>query len=246
MAWAFVRQHLAHVPIAPDGNQDGRIEKVAERCDYLLFNRMVAYHIMNGIPVPMDAHAFYDGLRQRFLQRDGMFFLPDQVNEYDVKRLHMDLEFQPVNFFVTDEKNAIGWLNYLLGQRPRTYQEIQPLYLQELHQSKTEKMPELLDMLKDNFIQDENGRWYVPDLNNAADLAKLRTKKLVREFYDSYASGRGKLRVFRLEAIRAGFDDCWARRDFKTIVAVGERLPESALQEDSALLMYYDNAASLA
>ena len=101
-------------------------------------------------------------------------------------------------------------------------------------------------MLKDNFIQDENGRWYVPDLNNAADLAKLRTKKLVREFYDSYASGRGKLRVFRLEAIRAGFDDCWARRDFKTIVAVGERLPESALQEDSALLMYYDNAASLA
>ena len=45
-----------------------------------------------------------------------------------------------------------------------------------------------------------------------------------------------------MEAIRAGFDECWKTRDFKTIVAVGERLPEAVLQEDPALLMYYDNA----
>ena len=42
--------------------------------------------------------------------------------------------------------------------------------------------------------------------------------------------------------VRAGFDECWKTRDFKTIVAVGERLPEAVLQEDPALLMYYDNA----
>ena len=50
--------------------------------------------------------------------------------------------------------------------------------------------------------------------------------------------------VFRMEAIRAGFDECWKTRDFKTIVSVGERLPEAVLQEDPALLMYYDNACS--
>lgn len=244
MVWAFVRQHLSNVPVVADGNRDGKLDIIAERQDYLLFDRMVAYHIMNGIPVPMDAHTFYEGLRQRFLQRDGMFFLPDQVNEYDEKRAHMELDTQQLAFVVTDEKNAIAWLNYVLRDGPKTYQEIQPMYLQELHQSKQEKMPELLDMLRENFVQDDKGAWYVPDLSNAADLAKIRRKALLKEFYDSCVPGKGKLKVFRMEAIRAGFDECWKARDFKTIVSVGERLPESVLQEDPALLMYYDNACS--
>lgn len=244
MAWEFVRQHLGNVPIVADGNRDGKLDIIAERQDYLLFDRMVAWHIMNGIPVPMDAHTFYEGLRQRFLQRDGMFFLPDQVNEYDEKRAHMELDIQQLSFVVTDEKNAIAWLNYILRDGPKTYQEIQPIYLQELHQSKQEKMPELLDMLRENFVQDEKGAWYVPDLSNAADLAKVRRKALLKEFYDSCVPGKAKLKVFRMEAIRAGFDECWKARDFKTIVAVGEKLPEAVLQEDPALLMYYDNACA--
>lgn len=244
MAWEFVRQHLRNVPVTADGNRDGKLDIISERQDYLLFDRMVAWHIMNGIPVPMDAHTFYDGLRQRFLERDGMFFLPDQVTEYDDKRAHMELDVQQMSFLVTDEKNAIAWLNYILAQGPKTYQEIQPLYLQELHQSKQEKMPELLDMLRENFVQDEKGAWYIPDLNNAADLAKVRRKALLKEFYDSCVPGKGKLKVFRMEAIRAGFDECWKQRDFATIVSVGERLPEAALQEDQTLLMYYDNACS--
>ena len=244
MAWEFVRQHLRNVPVTADGNHDGKLDIISERQDFLLFDRMVAWHIMNGIPVPMDAHTFYEGLRQRFLERDGMFFLPDQVNEYDDKRAHMELDTAQLSFIVTDEKNAIQWLNYILAQGPMTYQEIQPLYMQELHQSRQEKMPELLDMLKENFVQDDKGAWYVPDLTNAADLAKVRRKALLKEFWDSCATGKGKLKVFRMEAIRAGFDECWKTRDFKTIVAVGERLPEAVLQEDPALLMYYDNACS--
>lgn len=246
MAWEFVRQHLRNVPVAADGNHDGKLDVISERLDYLLFDRMVAWHIMNGIPVPMDAHTFYEGLRQRFLVRDGMYFLPDQVNEYDDKRAHMELDTQQLSFLVTDEKNAIAWLNYILRDGPKTYQEIQPLYLQELHQSKQEKMPELMDMLRENFVQDDKGAWYIPDLSNAADLAKIRRKALLKEFYDSCMAGKGKLKVFRMEAIRAGFDECWKQRDYKTIVAVGERLPESVLQEDPALLMYYDNACSRA
>ncbi len=244
MAWEFVRQHLRNVPITADGNHDGKLDMIAERQDYLLFDRMVAWHIMNGIPVPMDAHAFYDGLRQRFLVRDGMFFLPDQVNEYDEKRAHMELDVLEMELVPIDEKSSIAWLNMKLSQGPMTYQQIQPLYIQELHQSSQEKMPELLDMLKENFIQDEKGAWYVPDLTNAADLAKVRRKALLKEFWDSCAIGKGKLKVFRMEAIRAGCDECWKLRDYKTIVSVGERLPEAVLQEDPALLMYYDNACS--
>ena len=244
MVWEFIQQHLSNVPIAPDANNNGKIDIVAERCDYLLFDRMVAYHIMNGIPVPMDAHTFYDGLRQRFIERDGMFFNADQVNKYDEKRLTMEVEDQQMALFVTDEKNAIAWLHQLLDKTHLSYQEIQPKYLQELHQDKREEIPELLDMLKENFVQDVAGKWYIPDLTDAADLAKLRRKKLLKEFYDSYAAGKQKIKVARQEAIRVGFDDCWAKKDYATIVHVGDRLPEAVLQEDQALLMYYDNASS--
>ena len=242
MVWEFVRQYLAQQTKVT--NTNNKIDHMAERCDYLLFDRMVAYHIMHGIPVPIDAHTFYDGLRQRFVERDGMFFNADQVNEYDEKRLTMEVEDRQMALFVTDEKNAIAWLHQLLDKTHLSYQEIQPKYLQELHQDKREEIPELLDMLKENFVQDAAGKWYIPDLTDAADLAKLRRKKLLKEFYDSYAAGKQKIKVARQEAIRAGFDDCWAKKDYATIVHVGDRLPEAVLQEDQALLMYYDNASS--
>lgn len=239
--WDFVRQHLENVPIAPD--KSGKLEIVAERQNYLLFDRMVAYHIMNGIPVPMNAAEFYQGLSERFLARDSMYFLADQVNEYDAKRLRMEVEDVQLSFILSDEKSAIQWLNYHLST-PQTYAEIQPQYLQALHQLSHEKMPELLDILRESFLQDDEGKWYIPNLENAADLAKLRTKKLVKEFSDEYVAGKGKLKLFRVEAVRAGFDECWKQRDYRTIVQVGNRLPEVIIQEDPALLMYYDNAAS--
>lgn len=242
MVWEFVRQHLQNVPIAPDST--GKIEVVNERQDYLLFDRMVAYHIMNGIPVPIDAHTFYAGLRERFIQRDGMFFLPDQVNEYDERRQKMELQDQQISLFVTDEKSAIIWLNVQLSQARQSYSEIQPKFLQVWNRNKFEQMPELLDMLKENFLQDEDGKWYVPDLSDKADLEKLRRKRLLKDFYDIYAKGTGRIKNARTEAIRVGFDECWKERNYSLIVKVGDRLPESILQEDPALLMYYNNAAS--
>ena len=242
MAWEFVRQHLQNVPIAPDST--GKIEVVAERQDYLLFDRMVALHIMRGIPVPMDAHTFYAGLRERFIQRDGMFFLADQVNEYDERRQKMELQDQQLSLFVTDEKSAIIWLGTQLGQTRQTYSELQPKFLQDWYRNKFEQMPELLDMLKENFLQDDDGKWYVPNLSDQADLEKLRRKRLLKDFFDIYAKGTGRIKNARTEAIRVGFDECWKERNYSLIVKVGDRLPEKVLQEDPALLMYYDNAAN--
>jgi len=242
MAWEFVRQHLQNVPKAPDST--GKIEVVTERQDYLLFDRMVAFHIMRGIPVPMDANTFYAGLRERFIQRDGMFFLADQVNEYDERRQKMELQDQQLSLFISDEKSAILWLNVQLTKARQSYSEIQPKYLQELHQAKFEQMPELLDMLKENFLLDEDNKWYVPNLSDRADLDKLRRKRLLKDFFDIYAKGTGQIKNARTEAIRVGFDECWKERNYSLIVKVGDRLPENVLQEDPALLMYYDNAAN--
>ena len=91
-------------------------------------------------------------------------------------------------------------------------------------------------------MRDDADRWYPPNLSSAADLEKVGRAQLLREFA-TYAQGKGKLRQFRTEAVRAGFADALARRDYATILSVAERLPESVLHEDPDLLMYYDSAS---
>ena len=240
-AWVFVNQHLSNLPVVV--RHSGRIEVIAERQGYLLFDRMVAYHIMNGIPIPIDAADFYKGLNERFLQRDGMYFLPDQVNEYDTARIVNDIEPIQFTFIVSNEKNAIAWL-YQQLETPQTYAEIQPRFMQEIKTvDKFEAMPELAVLLEENFLQDDKGRWYVPDVTKEADVAKLREKKLLKEF-EGYLSTKGKLKLFRSEAIRVGFAKLWKDKNYKLIVETAERLPERIIQEDDKLLMYYDISLS--
>ena len=222
-----------------DANNDGKIDILAERQAYLLFDRMVAYHIMQGIPVPLDATDFYRGLDEHFLKRDGMYFLPEQVNEYDQVRIENDLEDVQLSFIVSNEKTAISWL-YAQLETPQTYAELQPKFMQEVRSiDKFEAMPELSVLLEENFLQSDNGKWYIPDITKEADMAKLREKSLLKEF-DGYLAIKGKLKLFRSEAIRAGFARLWKDKNYKLIVETAERLPEQVIQEDDKLLMYYD------
>lgn len=245
-AWDFVRLHLENLPIVV--NKTGKIEVIAERQAILLWDRMVAYHIMQGISVPLDATDFYRGLDERFLKRDNMYFLPDQINEYDMARATTEVETIQFSLFVSDEKSAIGWLYQQLdansGNGPQTYAELMPKFMQELKAvDKREKMPELMTILEENFLKDEKGRWYIPDLTKSGDIAKLREKNLLKEF-QQYMESKGKLKVFRSEAIRAGFAMLWKEKNYAAIVSMAERLPEETIQEDSNLLMYYDISLS--
>lgn len=240
-AWSFVRQHLENIPVVVVSG--GKIELVAERQSYLLFDRMVAYHIMQGMPVPIDATDFYRGLNDKFLCRDNMYFLPDQVNEYDTARIRTEVASIQFEMFVTNEKSAIAWLYQQLSKDicgPQTYAEIQPKFMQEVKAvDKFEAMPELAVLLEENFLQDEKGRWYIPDATKEGDVAKLREKNLWKEF-EGYMSSKGKLKLFRSEAVRVGFSRLWKDKNYKAIVDIAERLPEQTIQEDANLLMYYD------
>lgn len=242
-AWDFVRYHLTQLPrVVEKGNE---IEVVAERQGYLLFDRMVAFHIQRGASVPLSTGEFYAGLKQKFVERDGMYFLPDQVAEYDSARMRLGRVAQ-LALFVSDEKSAIQWLRQQLtpelGGDLQTFAELQPKFMQIARSiAKHEQMPDLGEILEQNFLEDASGKWYSPDPSKATDLERLRLKSLLREF-NEYVQAKGKLKQFRTEAVRAGFAEAYKKREYKVILDVAARLPESVLHEDPDLLMYFDTA----
>ena len=69
-----------------------------------------------------------------------------------------------------------------------------------------------------------------------------RTRILLREFDEYRQSPQRRLRLFRLEAVRAGFFKAYQDRDYETIIKVAEKIPEAVLQEDQKLLLWYDQA----
>jgi len=277
-AWTFVSQHLEKLPVFQGFK--GEASVITERTPRILFDRMIAYHVQNGLPVPISSAEFQEGVAQRFSMRDGMTFLESQVAEYDKKRILVK-EFSQMSLFVSDENSAIEWIRQQLMRRTQTRQDLHPQFMKVIqHIAKHEQLPELDDLLAQNFLRFEGGdeavpdqivsylhrnykdmrgltkvenklkqkavnRWYVPDPNKQADLEKLREKTLLREF-ENYVFELGthkkKLRQFRTEAIRAGFKKAWGEKNYEKIVTLGDRLPETVIQEDDKLLMYYDNA----
>ena len=274
--WDFVRTHLKQLPIFVSNNSQAEI--ISERQDFLLFDRMVAFHVQRGVTVPLSAAEFYAGLEQRFPAREGMCFLADQAAEYDKKRMTVK-EVLQLQLFVTDEASAIQWLKQQLTKKPQTFQDLHPQFLKEIGGwQKHEKTLELSELLGENFLRydgkgevpsqihsylssnfkelrnlDKNNqilkfkardRWYVSDPNKAGDLEKLRERALMREFQEYKESKQKRLKVFRLEAVRAGFKKAWQERDYDTIIAVADKISEKVLQEDPKLLMWYDQAVT--
>jgi len=238
--WAFTRNHLQQLPVLVSR---GRVaEPIAERRKYLLYDRMVAFHVQHGVTIPISASEYYLGLEERFPERDGMYFLPEQAGEYDRKRLLVS-EMAQLDLFVSDEKSAIQWVRARISEKPMRYQQLQPLYMQEAQRvwGQYEQPLELQTVLSQNFIEEEDGRWRVPDPKKEADLETLRNTALLKEFQQSLEA-KGKLKVVRSEALRAGFKDCWQKQDYAVIIQMAKRVPNAVIQEDAALLMYYDNA----
>ncbi|MDR1871036.1 MAG: AAA family ATPase [Deltaproteobacteria bacterium] len=66
------------------------------------------------------------------------------------------------------------------------------------------------------------------NFSQAGDLEKLREKPPLKEF-EEYKEVKKKLKVFRLEAIRAGFKKAWRERDYAVIIAVADKIPNNVL-----------------
>ncbi len=242
--WDFIDELLSRLPVHLE--HSNKTTAVVERSSKILYDRLISFYVQHGFPVPLNAQEFQAGLRERYAERDGMYFMPSQAAKYDELRMRTD-GFQASLFFVDSEQGGIAWLNNELST-PQTYQDLQPKWMQAINGvRKGDILPELMQILEENFIKESDGRWRKPNLQDDVDLAALRHKALMREFkvYVEVAQKpRGKIKEARVEALRAGFKQCYQDKDFATIVAVGDHIPQNLLTEDEQLLQFYEIASS--
>ncbi|MCA9033322.1 MAG: site-specific DNA-methyltransferase, partial [Planctomycetaceae bacterium] len=152
-AWEFVRQHLRRLPVFVSQHECGEV--VTERLRHMLYDRMVSFHIQRNVAVPLSIGEFYAGLSEAFPERDGMYFLPDQVSEYERSRMEIG-KFEQLQLFVNDEKSAIQWVRSQLLRSPMKYQDLSPLYMKEAQRvwEKHEQPLELRTILQESFVED--------------------------------------------------------------------------------------------
>ena len=240
----FIEELLYHLPVHLEKNNS--TTAVIERSPKILYDRLISYYVQHGYAIPMDAQEFQKALRERFIERDGMFFTASQTVEYEAKKEKTD-GVVPMALFISSEAEGIEWLKRELAE-PQTYQEILPNWMKDMvAPKKGDVLPELATILEENFIKDEDGKWRKPDAEKAADLEILRSKKLMKEFnlYLEQASKpkAKRMKDTRLEVLRYGFKECYKQKNYQAIVTVGDHIQESLLQEDEVLLQYYDIAS---
>lgn len=158
--WDFVRTHLKYLPVIK--KQGYNLVSIPERDPRILYDQVIAYYVRKGYSVPLDSQDFQLGLSQRFIERDGMYFLPDQAAEYDRKKMTSG-ELAQATLFVSDEATSIQWLRQLLKNKPQTFSDINPQFMQQLGGwSKNEAQLDLRELLNQNFLTYE-GKGPVPE-----------------------------------------------------------------------------------
>ena len=189
-AWDFVRTHLGQLPVFV--RKGGRVEVVNERQPHLLFDRMVAFHVLRNVAVPLSIGEFLSGLTLRFPERDGMVFLPDQVAEYDGKRAAVE-DVAQLEIFVVDEVSAIQSLKRHLDRKPQSFQDVHPQFLREIAGwRKHERLPELSELLEQNFLH-YDGAGEVPSQVHAYLSTNFRElRKLPRDHPALRAKGKDR------------------------------------------------------
>lgn len=244
-AMDFIEELLVHLPVHLSKGES--TTAVIERSPKILFDRLISYYVQKGYAIPMDAQEFQKQLRERFIERDGMFFTASQAIEYERKKEKCS-GFVPMALFISSEAEGIEWLKRKL-QNPQTYSDLHPEWMKNmLPPKKGDVLPELMSILEENFIKDEEGNWRNPDPEKAADLEIIRNRRMMKEF-NMYLEQAQKpkakrMKDTRLEVLRYGFKECYKQKNYQAIVTVGDHILESLLQEDEVLLQYYDIAST--
>lgn len=220
--WDFIRTHLKYLPVIK--SQGGTLQAIPERDPRILFDQMIAYYVRKGYSVPISSQEFQVGLAQNFIERDGMFFLPEQVAEYDRKKM-LSGEVQQASLFVSDEASAIDWLRQLLKIKPQAFSDLNPVFMQQLGGwSKNEAQLDLRELLNQNFLV-YDGQGPVPeqihaylstnwkDMRNLAKDDSSLVAKAKDRWYVPDPNKVGDLEKLRERALLKEFDEYKQRKN---------------------------------
>lgn len=193
LIWTFIEELIEK--LAMPMMQNGKLRPVPERDPRILYDKVVSYYVRRGLQVPIDSKSFQTGLEERYVEEDGMYFTPEQASEYRELRSRAT-EFAPMGIIVSDEANGIQWLKNLLRDSPKTYQEIQPEWMQAINGiTKGDVLPELLEILNDNFIKMDNGKWRLLNMQDDVDKEAKRTKDLLKIFRQYVEDAKAKDKI---------------------------------------------------
>ena len=235
----FVIQQLEHLPVKPN----------IERTEKMLYSKMLAHYVQNGFKIKYDSTKFYKLLSDNFVELNGYWFLNSQVKEYNKWKSGLSLDKIKEVFdgkqilFVSDEKSALTWLYNFLHQ-PRTYSEIYTAY-QQAATTTDDKIPELQELLENNFIQ-EDGKYRRPiSREEREDINKNRERELDRVFQRLLKQAKeqkGKIKNIRREALIHGFTKCYQEGRYGDILTVADKLYASTLEASGEIMDFIDIA----
>lgn len=235
----FVKEQLNHLPVKPN----------IERTETMLYSKMIAHYVENGFKIVYNATNFYSLLSENFSELDGYWFTDDQVKSYNkwksglsLDQLKEVLDGQQV-LLVTDEKSAITWI-YNFLKDPKDYNDIYTSY-QKITASTDDKMPELKEILDQNFIL-EKGRFRRPISDEEREkIAKNRDKELNQAFtllLEQAKAQKGKIKEVRLEALVHGFTKCYREGKYQDILTIADKLYASTLESSGDIMDFVDIA----
>ncbi|MCK0165796.1 DNA methyltransferase [Marinobacter sp. S6332] len=235
---SFFVRNMRDVPISSKEFQQGLVERYSKR-DGMIF-------LPEQVVVYDRARASVKGLRQLVI------FVDDEASAIEWLRQHLTdkpQSYQEIHPKFISELS--GWkkaevlleLAKILEQNFIRYDGNGPVPTQ-INSYLTKNWHEVRDLGRDSpaLKKKAKDRWYVPNPDREEDLQKLRERDLLKQF-EEYKSHSGRqLKTVRMEAVRCGFKKAWQDKDYTTIIQVAEKIPESLLQEDPKLLMWYDTA----
>ena len=238
----FIRMLLSHLPPEPS----------IERSEQMLYSKLLAYYVQRGYAVKYDAKTFYKMLHTHFAEEDGYWFNGDQLPAYreykkKLKLDGLDVKQGQLSLFVSDEKSALQWLWAFLDQ-PKDFKTIHPAFTKVANIS-GDRVPDLRELLEDNFIQEEGGVHLKGGLHlvkyrrpkteeEKTGILQKREKELLREFESLLLQAKAsskKIKECRKQAVLFGFEHCYKAGRFQDILALAKRLDKRIIENDAEI-----------
>lgn len=238
IVWKFITNHLKQLPICIR-SENNLIEVIDERLNYNLLECAKAFLTQRGAVMPLSAPEFYTGLELQFPARDDMYFLGEQVFEYDKRRIKAE-GLQPTKPQFVDEAKAIHWLQAQLFREPQTMQEIHANFKGLLLWAEEDQRLDLDNLLAQNFRYYQ-GRWQLPEPGELQKLASERRTILLEKFQE-FRHSKSEIKPSLVEVVRTGFEQALKDNEFKTIIEMTTEIPYQTLMEYPDLMLFYDRA----